>query len=56
MLIDLHVHTTAYSGCAKSTPHEMLERATEIGLDAIVITEHNVVWPEERVAALQMKP
>ena len=55
MLIDLHVHTTAYSGCARSDPHEMLERATEIGLDAIVITEHNVVWPEERIAALQKR-
>ena len=53
MLIDLHVHTTAYSGCARSTPHEMLARAAEIGLDGVVLTEHHTVWPEEEIAALQ---
>ena len=36
----MHVHTTAYSDCAKMSPDEMAERAREVGLDGAVITEH----------------
>lgn len=53
MLIDLHVHTSRYSPCGKSSPEDMMRRAVEIGLDGVVLTEHNVVWPEDEAAALQ---
>jgi hypothetical protein len=53
MLIDLHVHTSRYSTCGRSSAEAMVERAAEVGLDALVFTEHNVVWPREELAALQ---
>lgn len=53
MLVDLHVHTSRYSACGKSSPEEMVERALEVGLDALVFTEHHVIWPERELKALQ---
>jgi hypothetical protein len=53
MLIDLHVHTSRYSACGRSTPEEMIERAIELGLRGLVFTEHNVLWPEAELAELQ---
>ncbi len=53
MLLDMHVHTTAYSTCANMSPHEMAERAREVGLDGVVITEHNVIWSDEEMAELR---
>ncbi|MHB1296746.1 MAG: PHP domain-containing protein [Anaerolineae bacterium] len=55
MLIDLHVHTSRYSSCGRGTPEEMAERAIVVGLDALVLTEHNVVWPEDECAELQAR-
>lgn len=53
MLIDLHVHTSRYSSCGKSSPEEMAQAAVQHGLDAIVITEHNVSWPADELAELR---
>ena len=53
MLIDLHVHTTRFSNCARSTPDEMVARAQELGLDGLVLTEHHIVWPADELTALQ---
>lgn len=50
MLIDIHVHTTRYSTCGRSSPTEMLARAHQVGLEALVITEHGVIWSEEEIA------
>jgi hypothetical protein len=55
MLIDLHVHTDRYSTCGRSSPEAMIERAAEIGLDALVFTEHNLHWPGHELAALQAR-
>jgi predicted metal-dependent phosphoesterase TrpH len=37
------------------TPEEMAEAAIQSGLDGVVITEHDVLWPVDEVAALQAK-
>lgn len=31
----------------------MVERAIAVGLDALVLTEHNIVWPQDELAPLQ---
>jgi len=41
MKIDLHVHTSEYSGCAVSTEKEQIEAAIARGLDGIALTDHN---------------
>jgi len=38
-MIDLHSHTTASDGT--SSPRELIREATEIGLDALAITDHD---------------
>jgi len=40
MRADLHIHSV-YSGDANQTPEEVLERAEQLGLGAIAITDHN---------------
>lgn len=49
----MHVHTTAYSSCAEMSPREMAERARQVGLDGIVITEHNAIWSDEEIVGLR---
>jgi len=39
--IDLHIHTIRGSDCSVLTPEELIERAAEIGLDGVCITEHD---------------
>lgn len=55
MLLDMHVHTTRYSKCGRQTPREMARRAREVGLDGVVITEHNEIWTDEEIAELRQE-
>ncbi|MBC7076639.1 MAG: PHP domain-containing protein, partial [Syntrophomonadaceae bacterium] len=41
MLYDLHVHTTASDGIL--TPRQVMDKASEIGLIGIAITDHDTV-------------
>ena len=52
MLIDMHTHTSVYSTDSNLLPHDSLKRAAECGLDAVVLTEHDVLWPADHAAAL----
>jgi len=53
MKVELHLHTTRYSGCAINTPEEMMIRLVEAGYDAVFITEHSEVWCDEEIDDLQ---
>lgn len=53
MKTELHLHTSRYSGCAKNTPEEMLARLRELKYEAVFLTEHDALWPQEQVQALQ---
>ena len=52
MLIDMHTHTSVYSTDSNLLPHEALERAAERGIDGVMLTEHDVLWPADRAARL----
>jgi predicted metal-dependent phosphoesterase TrpH len=41
MKIDLHTHTSLGSGCSVITPRELMVEAIRVGLDGLVITEHD---------------
>ena len=49
MLIDLHTHTKPRSWDSFLTPDEMVDRAKEAGLDAMVLAEHDWAWEQEEV-------
>ena len=39
-MIDLHVHTNISSRCSSLMPEELVDKARELGLDAVCVTEH----------------
>jgi predicted metal-dependent phosphoesterase TrpH len=53
MKFDLHLHTKRHSPDSEMDPFEMLERAKEVGLDGLVITEHDWLWTEPELDELR---
>ena len=53
MIIDLHLHTTRYSPCSHLTPQDACILAIKNGLDALLITEHQIQWNEMEIKELQ---
>jgi hypothetical protein len=51
VLIDLHVHTYA-SGDAVGAPEELIDRALDLGIDGLCITEHDSYEASETAAFL----
>lgn len=49
MLVDMHVHTSIGSPDSNLTPPRLLEVAHEVGLDGLVIAEHDGPWLGERL-------
>ena len=41
MIVDMHVHTNISSRCSSIQPEELVDRARELGLDAVAVTEHS---------------
>lgn len=52
MKFDHHLHTSRHSPDSVMDPVAMLERAREIGLDGVVITEHDHQWEPDELAEL----
>jgi predicted metal-dependent phosphoesterase TrpH len=53
MKFDLHMHTTRHSPDSAMEPPALLRRAQELGLDGVVITEHDWLWTEEELQVLR---
>jgi predicted metal-dependent phosphoesterase TrpH len=52
MKIDHHLHTFRHSPDSEIDPLELVEYALEIGLDGVVITEHDYQWDASELAEL----
>jgi len=52
MRIDLHIHTSPRSACSYIDPHELIQEARRLKLDAICLTEHQVLWDADDVDKL----
>jgi predicted metal-dependent phosphoesterase TrpH len=52
MKIDHHLHTSRHSPDSISDPLELVGRAREVGLDGLVITEHDYQWASGELAEL----
>jgi predicted metal-dependent phosphoesterase TrpH len=50
---DLHMHTTRHSPDSQMDPIDLVRRAVEIGLDGVVITEHDWLWTEAELEELR---
>jgi len=53
LTFDIHLHTDYYSGCSVISPEGLIQRAAEVGLDGIAITEHGIRWPNEKFDELK---
>lgn len=53
MKFDLHMHTTRYSPDSEMDPLALVRRAKQIGLDGVVITEHDWLWTEPELDELR---
>jgi predicted metal-dependent phosphoesterase TrpH len=54
-LIDMHIHTYPASPCSSMSVEDAIERAKSIGLDGICLTDHNHIWPAERLLELRRR-
>ena len=52
MKFDHHMHTTRHSPDSEIDPLLLIERAREIGLDGVVITEHDYQWEADELSEL----
>src|SRR5512135_1707819 len=50
---DLHLHTKIFSDCSFIEPAELIQRAVQLRLHGIAVTEHGVRWPDERFDELR---
>ncbi len=50
---DLHIHTSRYSSDSIINPYALVRQAVAVGLDGIVITEHDALWPEKELEELR---
>ena len=55
MKFDLHLHTSRHSPDSAMGPFDMCRRAEAIGLDGVVITEHDWLWTQDEVGELRDK-
>ena len=53
MKLDLHLHTTRHSPDSQMDPLALVRRAGELGLDGVVITEHDWLWTEDELRELR---
>jgi predicted metal-dependent phosphoesterase TrpH len=52
MRFDHHLHTAKHSPDSSIDPRELIEHARRIGLDGVVITEHDYQWEAEELGDL----
>lgn len=53
MKFDLHMHTTRHSPDSRMDPLALCRQALRLGLDGVVITEHDWLWTEEELTLLR---
>ncbi len=50
---DLHLHTRTYSDCSFIEPKDLIQKAAQVGLQGIALTEHGMRWPEDKFGELK---
>ena len=53
MLIDMHVHTREHSSDAQKSAPLIVQESLAAGLDGIVFTDHDYVWPDEELETVR---
>ena len=54
MKVELHLHTSVYSGCSLITPTQALDALVAGRYDAVYFTEHDAVWSDWEIEQVQL--
>ncbi|MBE0536484.1 MAG: phosphotransferase [Phycisphaerae bacterium] len=53
MIVEMHCHTSEHSRCSKVPAAELVKRVYEMGIQAIVLTDHHYQWSHEELVDLR---
>ncbi len=53
MIAELHCHTSERSNCSHVAAVHLVSRAVDMGLQAIILTDHHYLWSEEELEKLR---
>ena len=49
---EIHTHTAEHSACSNMPAEALIERAAELGLSGLVVTDHHYQWPQAELQAI----
>ncbi len=55
MIVETHCHTSEHSSCSHVAAVDLVRRAWEVGIEAIVLTDHHYQWGTEELADLRRR-
>lgn len=55
MIVELHCHTSEYSKCSSVKAVDLVRRAFEMDLQAIILTDHQYQWAQDELVTLRKK-
>ena len=55
MIIEMHCHTSEHSACSMVSAAEMVKKAIQVGIQAIVFTDHHYKWSDEEISLLRQE-
>ena len=50
---DIHLHTRTYSDCSFIEPEALIQKAIQLNLQGIALTEHGMRWPDDKFEELR---
>jgi predicted metal-dependent phosphoesterase TrpH len=55
MIVEMHCHTAEHSACSHVSAVDLVRRACEVGMQAVVLTDHHYQWSAEELADLHRR-
>jgi 3',5'-nucleoside bisphosphate phosphatase len=53
VLLEIHCHTAGHSPCSHANAVDLVRQISRRGLEGVVITDHQFLWPEDELRALR---
>ncbi len=53
MIVEMHCHTSNRSACSHVSAVELVRKAFQVGIQAIVLTDHHYMWDDEELDLLR---
>jgi hypothetical protein len=53
MIVEMHCHTSEHSACSHVAAVDLVQCAHEMGINAVVLTDHHYQWKPEELEGLR---